>query len=162
MADFDKNRFKSNNQQWETPDALFIELNKLFKFTRDVCASKTNTKCRNFWTENTSCLDKRWSGVNWMNPPYKDMKKFIQKAYNERHRAVTVCLIPARTNTKWWHEYCMQGEVYFICGRPKFKGCIHGLPQPLAIIVFGRKKGIMKSFILSKKSIDRTSQHMLK
>lgn len=84
-----------------------------------------------------------------MNPPYKDMKKFIQKAYSERNNAVTVCLIPARTNTKWWHDYCMKGEVYFICGRPKFKGCIHGMPQPLAFVIFGRKEGIMKSFHLT-------------
>lgn len=76
------------------------------------------------------------------------MKKYIKKAYDERLNATTVCLIPARTNTKWWHEYCMQGEVYFIQGRPKFKGCIHGLPQPLALVVFGRGSGIMKTFKL--------------
>ena len=57
-------------------------------------------------------------------------------------------LIPARTNTKWWHDYCMKAkEVRFLKGRPKFKGNIHGLPQPLAIIVFDRssEKPILKS-----------------
>jgi hypothetical protein len=81
-----------------------------------------------------------------MNPPFKNMKHFVKKAYDERHDAVTVCLIPARTNTNWWHEYCMKGEVLFIQGRPKFKGNIHGLPQPLALVVFGRKEGVMGSF----------------
>jgi len=83
-----------------------------------------------------------------MNPPYKNMKKFIKKAYEERYNAITVCLIPARTNTKWWHELCMKGEIKFICGRPKFKGCKYGLPQPLALVVFGRKQGVMQSFYL--------------
>lgn len=147
MADFDNNRFKSSNQTWETPDSLFKHLNSIFCFTRDVCASSDNTKCENYWTEEDNCLLQRWDGVNWMNPPYKDMKKYIHKAYMERDNAITVCLIPARTNTKWWHEYCMNGEVWFIQGRPKFKGCIHGLPQPLALVIFGIDSSrVMKSF----------------
>ena len=148
MANFDNNRFKSNNQSWETPDNLFSKIDQEFHFTRDVCAADTNAKCKEYWTAENSCLDKTWDGVNWMNPPYVNMKLFIKKAFDERNNAVTVCLIPARTNTRWWHEYCMKGEIYFICGRPKFKGCKHGLPQPLALVVFGRDSGIMKSFVL--------------
>lgn len=151
MGNFDSNRFKSNNQCWETPDSLFKNLNEEFNFTRDVCASDENFKCPLYWTEEESCLEKSWDGVCWMNPPYKNMKKFIQKAYEERFNALTVCLIPARTNTKWWHDYCMKGEVRFICGRPKFKGCIHGLPQPLAIVIFGRNSGTMESFYYDQK-----------
>ncbi len=146
MADF-KNKFKSNNQTYETPDKLFKEIDNLFHFTRDVCANFNNTKCKKFWSEENSCLNKKWDGINWMNPPFKNMKQFIKKAYDERKNSINVCLIPARTNTKWWHEYCMKGEIYFICGRIKFKGCKYGLPQPLALIVFGKKEGIMKSFI---------------
>lgn len=146
MANFDRNRFDSNNQCWETPDELFVPLDQIFHFTTDVCASENNTKCDNFFSEVNSCLDKRWVGVNWMNPPFKNMKQYVKKAYEERHNAVTVCLIPARTNTNWWHEYCMNGEVWFIKGRPKFKGCIHGLPQPLALVIFGMKQGVMRSF----------------
>ena len=138
MGNFDSNRFKSTNQEWETPDDLFAKINDEFHFTRDVCATAENTKCASYWTAENSCLDKTWDGVNWMNPPYRDMRKFIEKAYNERAHALTVCLIPARTNNKWWHEYCMRGEIYFICGRPKFSAAPHGLPQPLALVVFGR------------------------
>jgi len=137
MANFDKNRFQTKNQEWETPDYLFRYLDAEFHFTRDVCASPNNALCEEYWTEDDSCLDKKWSGVNWMNPPYKDVGTFIRKAYEQRESAITVCLVPARTNTNWWHDYCMKGEVRFICGRPKFKGCKHGLPQPLAIIIFG-------------------------
>lgn len=150
MANFDNNRFNSNNQEWETPDDLFKEVDAIFHFTRDVCATPENTKCIEYWTEDDNCLNKVWTGVNWMNPPYKNMKQYIKKAYDERNRAITVCLIPARTNTKWWHDWCMNGEVWFICGRPKFKGCIHGLPQPLALVIFGQSCGIMKSFYLRK------------
>jgi phage N-6-adenine-methyltransferase len=141
-------KFESVSQEWETPDDLYERLDVLYGFTRDVCAAEDNKKCDDFWSTSNSCLDKEWDGVNWMNPPYKDLKKFVQKAHDEAFRAVTVCLIPARTNTKWWHELCMQGEVSFICGRPKFKGCVHGLPQPLALVVFGQGSGVMESFYL--------------
>ena len=150
MANFDKNRFASKNQSFETPDELFHLVDDMFHFTTDVCASAENTKCSSFYSEENSCLDKEWSGVCWMNPPFKDMKKFIKKAFDESGRAVTVCLIPARTNTKWWHELCMNGEIWFLEGRPKFKGCIHGLPQPLALVVFGRGQKIMQSFSITK------------
>lgn len=148
MGNFDGNKFKSTNQTWETPDILFCKIDSEFHFTRDVCASFENKKVQTFWSELDSCLDKDWDGTNWMNPPFKNMKNFIKKAYEQRHNAVTVALIPARTNTRWWHDYCMRGEVLFICGRPKFKGCIHGLPTPLALVIFGRKTGVMGSFYL--------------
>lgn len=148
MGNFDSNKFKSTNQSWETPNDLFEKINLEFHFTRDVCASKDNAKCKQFWTETDSCLDKEWDGVNWMNPPYKNMKQFIKKAWEQRYNAITVALIPVRTNTRWWHDWCMKGEILFICGRPKFKGCIHGLPQPLALVVFGKEEGIMRSFFL--------------
>ena len=148
MGNFDDNKFKSTNLSWETPDDLFYKIDSEFHFTRDVCASPDNTKCSNFFSELDSCLDKEWDGVNWMNPPYKNMKQFIKKAYDQRHNAITVCLIPARTNTKWWHDWCMKGEILFICGRPKFKGCVHGLQQPLALVIYGRNSGIMGSFYI--------------
>jgi phage N-6-adenine-methyltransferase len=130
-------KFESNRQDWETPQDMFDAINDRFSFTRDVCASPTNKKCEVFFCEENSCLDKEWDGVNWMNPPFKDMKKFVAKAYEQRDNAITVCLLPARTNTRWWHELCMKGEIIFICGRPKFGDNIHGLPQPLALVVFG-------------------------
>lgn len=75
-----------------------------------------------------------------MNPPFGSQGKWVQKAYEESLNGITVvCLLPARTNTNWWHDYCMTGEIRFIRGRPKFKGAKHGLPQPLAIVIFGVK-----------------------
>lgn len=149
MADFDNNRFASKNQEYETPEKLFNVLNNEFHFTLDVCADEFNHKVNTYFTEEDNALIKEWKGICWMNPPYKDMKKWVIKAYEESVKGnVVVCLIPARTNTNWWHEYCMKGEIRFIKGRPKFKGCIHGLPQPLAIIVFGGQyKNTYKSVV---------------
>lgn len=149
MSNFDSNRFASNNQEYATPWDLFNKLNDEFNFTLDVCANKINHKCEKYYTEEQNSLLMEWHGVCWMNPPYKDMKKWVIKAYNESRKNDTtvVCLIPARTNTNWWHEYCMKGEIRFIKGRPKFEGCIHGLPQPLAIVIFNKDiLGNYKSF----------------
>lgn len=138
MADFDNNRFASKNQEYETPEELFNKVNNLYHFNFDVCADDNNHKCDRYFTEKDDALTKTWYGNCWMNPPYKDMKKWVIKAYEESRKdeCLVCCLIPARTNTKWWHEYCMNGEILFIKGRPKFKGCIHGLPQPLALVIF--------------------------
>ena len=136
MANF-TNKFESKNQTYVTPDALFRRLDSEFKFTRDVCADVNNAKCFLYWTEENSCLDKTWDGINWMNPPYKTVGQFVKKAWEQSSNASTVCLVPARTNTNWWHEYCMKGEVRFIQGRIRFEGCKYGLPQPLAIVIFG-------------------------
>lgn len=150
MSNFDSNRFASNNQEYATPLNLFNILNDEFHFTLDVCADEKNKKVESFYSQEQNSLGLDWSGICWMNPPYKDMKKWVIKAYNEsiKHNAVVVCLIPARTNTAWWHDYCMKGEIRFIKGRPKFEGCIHGLPQPLAVVVFGKQySGNYKSVI---------------
>ena len=141
MANFDNNRFASNNQEYATPWALFNKLDKEFCFTLDVCANESNYKCPKYFTEEDNGLQQDWqNNVCWMNPPYKTMKEWIKKAYKESRKDNTtvVCLIPARTNTKWWHKYCMKGEIRFIEGRPKFEGCIHGLPQPLALVIFNQ------------------------
>lgn len=150
MSNFDKNRFASNKQEYATPPELFKVLDDEFRFTLDVCADEHNKKVSTFYSINDDALTKSWDGICWMNPPYKDMKKWVIKAYQEslKDETIVVCLIPARTNTVWWHEYCMKGEIRFIRGRPKFEGCIHGLPQPLAIVIFGTNyKGNYKSVV---------------
>ena len=141
MSNFDGNRFASNKQTYETPDELFNVLDKEFNFTLDVCAGKTNRKVEKFFSKKDNALIQEWVGTCWMNPPFKDMKKWVIKAYTEsiKNNSIVVCLLPARTNNIWWHQYCMKGEIRFIKGRVKFKGNIHGLPQPLAIVIFGNK-----------------------
>ena len=137
MARFET-QFESSERDWETPPEIFAPLHKEFGFTLDVCASEDNAKCHRYFTKKDDGLSQWWDGVCWMNPPFGQKKDWTKKAYYEGQRGITVvCLLPARTNTEWWHDYCMKGEVRFIRGRPKFKGAEHGLPQPLAIVVFG-------------------------
>lgn len=136
MAKLDT-KFASFNQDWETPDSVFKPLDEEFHFTLDVCANSTNHKCKDYFTKEQDALKQKWKGMCWMNPPFKQVGKWVKKAYLEsQNGAIVVCLVASRTNTNWWHDYCMKGEVRFIRGRPKFKGNKHGLPQPLAIVVF--------------------------
>ena len=96
MGNFDKNRFKSTNQAWETPDEIFKPLDEEFHFTLDVAASDTNTKCSKYFSEdNDGLLCSWWKEVCWMNPPYNKVGKWIKKAYEEsvNHHATVVCLV---------------------------------------------------------------------
>lgn len=139
MANYKSGKFTSIRNDWETPDDLFAPLEDEFLFEIDVCATDNNTKCVTFYSEEENGLLQDWSIWRscWMNPPFNNNKEWVIKAYNESLKGVTVvCLVPARTNTNWWHDYCMKGEVRFIRGRPIFKGATGGLPQPLAIVIF--------------------------
>jgi site-specific DNA-methyltransferase (adenine-specific) len=141
VADF-KSVFKSGNNERETPLYIFDPLNAEFNFTLDVCASEANKKCAKFFSVEQNGLTKDWGKeICWMNPPFQNKKVWVKKAYEaSQNGAAVVCLLPARTNTNWRHDYCMKGEIRFIRGRVVFVGAKHGLPQPLAIVVF-RPKG---------------------
>ncbi len=143
MAGFTK-KFDSIKQDWTTPKILFNKLNQEFNFEYDLAADKNNALCAKFYTKDNDGLKQNWDGICWLNPPYGDksskMVDWIKKSYNDSQinpNLTVVMLIPARTNTKWFHNYCMKAaEVRFICGRPKFGDSKHGLPQPLILLVF--------------------------
>ena len=140
MANFD-GKFASAKSDWETPQWLFDLLDQEFHFECDAAANAENAKVENFIDKDTNALRVSWHGTCWLNPPYsKGIGPWVEKAYREAmgyERATVVMLVPARTNTVWWHRYCMEAaEVRFILGRPKFGGAKHGLPQPLAVVVF--------------------------
>jgi phage N-6-adenine-methyltransferase len=116
---------KAGKYCWETPQDFFDKLHREFNFTIDVCANKENNKLDIYYSEEDNALEKDWGGnVCWMNPPYgREISKWVKKAFEESKRGTTVvCLIPSRTETKWWWNYCMKGEIRFIKGRLKFKG----------------------------------------
>ena len=134
----------SKKDDWETPKDLFKNLDSLFNFTLDPCASKENALCNKFYTKEDDGLTKDWSNeVVFMNPPYNHMvKKWIEKAYRESLKgAVIVCLIPSRTETKYWHKYIFPfaETIKFIEGRLRFSNSNKDAPFPSAIIVFGSK-----------------------
>ena len=146
MANF-KTKFGTGRQDWETPASLFDPLDAEFGFTLDVCATRENAKCAKYYTLTDDGLKQRWNGVCWMNPPFGAQGAWVKKAYEESRRKGTtvVCLLPSRTNTNWWHDCVMKGEIRFIKGRPRFKGAKHGLPQPLAIAIFRAANPKLKS-----------------
>ncbi len=151
--------FTSNKSEWETPQEFYEELNKEFGFTLDVCALPKNTKHRAFLSpEGNGSLNTSWANVGiahtgkpnicWMNPPYgRKIGEWVERAYVESLKGATVvCLLPARTDTKWWHNYCMKGEIRFIKGRIKFidpdnrNSKPQPAPFPSAIVVFKIKE----------------------
>lgn len=134
--------FSSAKCEWETPQDLFDELNKEHGFTLDVCALPENAKCSMFYTPEDDGLSQEWGGVCWMNPPYgRGIGSWVEKAHKEvsaGRAEKVVCLVPARTDTAWWHDWVTRGEVTFIRGRLKFGGHKHNAPFPSAVVVFDR------------------------
>lgn len=127
--------FSSKTDLWSTPQALFDSLNAQYNFQTDVCATDENAKCKHYFTKEQDGLKQEWKGVCWMNPPYgRTIKQWVQKAYESN--ATVVCLLPARTDTFWFHEYCVHGEITFIRGRLKFGGSKNSAPFPSMIVVF--------------------------
>jgi phage N-6-adenine-methyltransferase len=138
--------FSSNTDLWSTPQSFFNKLNEEFKFDLDVCANANNHKCENYFTQQMNGLKQEWTSTCWMNPPYgREIVKWVKKAYEESLKGSTVvCLLPARTDTKWWHEYCMKGEIRLVKGRLKFGDSKNSAPFPSAVVIFGEKAKVNK------------------
>ena len=131
--------FSSEKTDWETPQRFFDAINAEFGFTLDSCATDGNAKVNKWITPEMDSLKYPWVGVVWMNPPYgHGIGKWTQKAYEESQRgSVVVGLIPARTDTSWWHEYVMKAEeIRLIRGRLRFSGSSIGAPFPSAVVVW--------------------------
>lgn len=132
--------FTSNKDDWETPQTLFNKLDEEFNFSIDLCANKINHKKDRYYSISDSTFKHSWDNeIGFLNPPYgRDIDRFIKKAYESK--GIIVCLIPSRTDTKYWHNYVMKAkEIRFIKGRLKFED--HGFatnpaPFPSAIVVF--------------------------
>ena len=136
--------------EWETPDALFKELDAEFHFTLDACASPKNAKCERYYTVYDDALHKDWSGeVVFMHPPCGHrISKWVEKACLESSEGTTVvCLLPARTDADWWHDIAMQGEVRFIRGKIRFAGCKTLSPYAHAIVIF-RNSELSREIVL--------------
>ena len=133
--------FSNKSVIWETPQDLFDKLNAEFHFDLDVCALPENAKCEKYYTPEDDGLLQPWNGVCWCNPPYgRTISKWIQKAYETFAGGGTVVmLLPARTDTKWFHEYIYnKAEIRFIKGRLKFGNSKNAAPFPSMIVVFRR------------------------
>ena len=129
--------FSSATDLHATPQDFFDKLNSEFGFELDVCAIPENAKCSKFFTPAQDGLKQEWSGVCWMNPPYgREIGSWMLKANESaKNGATVVCLVPARTDTNWWHQYAIQHEVRFVRGRLKFGDAKNSAPFPSAVVV---------------------------
>jgi len=142
MGQINESWYTSTSDDWGTPQKTFDELNAEFGFTIDVCASSHNFKVNNYFDVEVDGLAQVWDGVVWCNPPYgRTIKVWMQKAHEAwLNGATVVCLVPARTDTAWWHDYAAKAtEIRFLRGRLKFER--PGLksdaaPFPSAIVIF--------------------------
>lgn len=130
--------FSSATDEWPTPQGFFDALNAEFGFELDVCATPENAKCPKYFTREDDGLSQTWSGVCWMNPPYgRQIAVWVKKAYESAQNGATVvCLLPSRTDTAWFHDYCVKGEVRFIRGRLKFGESKNSAPFPSVVVIF--------------------------
>lgn len=116
--------FSSKSDEWATPADLFNELNKEFSFTLDPCSTDQNHKCKKYFTIEDDGLSKSWQNeIVFCNPPYSKIKLWVEKCAQEasQNNAIIVLLIPARTDTKYFHEFIYNKcEIRFLKGRLKF------------------------------------------
>jgi site-specific DNA-methyltransferase (adenine-specific) len=137
--------FSSATDNWSTPQDFFDKLNDEFHFTLDVCADETNHKCEHYYTKEIDGLSRPWIGTIWCNPPYgRKISEWVRRAYLSSHigSATVVMLLPARTDTRWFHDYIYNKsntEIRFIKGRLKFGGCKNSAPFPSMIVIFRSK-----------------------
>jgi phage N-6-adenine-methyltransferase len=154
--------FQSGNKEWETPTEFFLPYAKEFNIKLDVCATAQNAKVTAFFDKKTNGLHANWSIVNklgyhhpscWMNPPYgRGIEKWVRKAHEESLNGVTtVALLPARTDTSWFHSYIYnKHEVRFLKGRIKFVDAPSSAPFPSMIVIFSPKKHSLINIVWNK------------
>ena len=137
MAGYIKTAKKTD---WKTPPEIFEPLHEKYQFTIDAAASKKNALLARYWTEEDNALKQNWANERvWCNPPYgREQNEFIMKAF-KREAQITCLLIPARTDTRIWHDCILHDkadEIIFLKGRIKFVGAKQAAPFPSALIFF--------------------------
>ena len=133
--------FSSKTDQWATPQSFFDSLNDEFHFDLDPCADVNNHKAELYFTKEDDGLSKDWSGHRvFCNPPYgRTIGKWVEKAFEEgtKKNTLVVLLIPARTDTSYFHDYIYnRAEIRFVPGRLKFGDSSTGAPFPSMVVIF--------------------------
>lgn len=134
--------FSSNSNEWATPQKFFDELNAEFHFNLDPCSTHQNAKCPKHFTLDEDGLSQNWGGYKvFCNPPYgRDIATWVRKCYEESRKPNTlvVMLIPARTDTSYFHDYIYHKarEIRFIRGRLHFNESKQGAPFPSMVVIF--------------------------
>lgn len=131
--------FTSTTDCWETPQDFFEKLNGEFGFELDACALPENAKCAKYYTPEMDGLSQLWTGTVWCNPPYgRQIGKWVAKAAQSADEGATVVmLLPARTDTRWFHQYIYgRAEIRFMPGRMKFGRSKNSAPFPSMVCIF--------------------------
>lgn len=142
MSDLTKVMFSSKEDTWTTPQWFFDELNREFEFTLDPCCLQDTRKCDKYFTPEDDGLKQDWGGERvFVNPPYgRGISNWIKKCSDEskKHNTIVVALIPARTDTKYFHDFIYNKvkEIRFLKGRLKFGGAKNSAPFPSMVVVF--------------------------
>lgn len=137
-----KGLFTSNTPEWSTPSAFFSALDAEFHFNLDPCATRQNAKCSDFYTIDIDGLTQNWGGRRvFCNPPYgRAIRDWVRKCAQESRKpgTVVVALLPARTDTGWFHDYIYQKakEIRFVRGRLHFNESANAAPFPSMIVIF--------------------------
>jgi site-specific DNA-methyltransferase (adenine-specific) len=137
-----KAMFSSNSDNWATPQYFYNELNDEFSFSLDPCADQSNHKCEKYFTKQDDGLSKDWSGETvFCNPPYgRAIKNWVKKCFDEVYNGNCQCavmLIPARTDTAWFHDFIYQkAEIRFVRGRLRFGDSTENAPFPSMVVIF--------------------------
>jgi len=131
--------FSSKTDEWETPQKFFDELNLKYKFTLDPCCSAKTAKCKKFYTKKEDGLKQSWKNeIVFCNPPYgKELKLWVKKCYEESKHAKIVMLIPARTDTIYFHQFIYNiAKINFLKGRLKFGNSKNSAPFPSMLVEY--------------------------
>lgn len=133
--------FSSRSEEWPTPQDFYLALHREFHFTLDPCATRTNAKCRTFFTKAHDGLTQDWGKHRvFCNPPYgRAMREWAAKCYAASQKgALVVLLAHARTDTRWFHDsvYGKAGEVRFVRGRLRFGDGKRSAPFPSLIAIY--------------------------
>lgn len=142
MSKLNKGMFSSEDQKWETPQWLFDKLNNVFNFEVDIAAADNTAKCDIYYTEENDGFKYEWKETCWCNPPYgRHQIDWIRRASEQvdKYGNTIVVLIPARPDTKVWHDIIFKNSSYicFIKGRLKFGNSKDSAPFPSALVIFG-------------------------
>lgn len=132
--------FSSKTDLWATPQSFYDELNAEFNFDLDPCSTDDNAKCSLHFTKKDNGLAQEWAPHTvFMNPPYgREIIDWMRKAYEESLKGATVvCLVPARTDTRWFHDYVYgKAEIRFVRGRLKFGDAKDSAPFPSMVVIY--------------------------
>ena len=138
-------KYGKRGDNWSTPTDFYEKLNDEFHFSVDVAASDENSKCERYYTVKSNGLAQDWTGETvWCNPPYgRQIRQWVCKAYStvREGKSTVVMLLPARTDTEWFHDYVYgKAEIRFVKGRLKFGNVDQRARFPSMVVIY-RQKG---------------------